>query len=410
MPIRQNVLNLSGGDVAKLRRGFAKLQTYPYDDKRGFLFWAGKHGYPDFWCGQHHTPDFLTWHRAYLRAFELALQDAIGDADFGLPYWDWTATGTTALPDVCLEPTYTDEAGAVVPNPLQRTRIVFLPNIDEWTTREDDPPLWWLNEAATQAKDSVALSGYDAMQSLLESGHDGLHGWVGGSMGSVTTAAFDPIFWFHHSNVDRLWATWQDDHPNATIPPEVLQGSLVGFPLSGAQVLDYRALGYSYAATAGNQPVLTEIDVLTAAGKPLSMDFPLPPAGFRSAELVLAQIRHPRDSLQVRIFLDAPDADIATPTSAPAFAGSRFVFGHGDCAGSDSGHCDWRKVRGPLDPRGPHHMKPFDLRVDLGNELRRVAPVGAGTVNVTLVVLDATGDPVPADRLKFETMQLVTKD
>lgn len=22
-------------------------------------------------------------------------------------------------------------------------------------------------------------------------------------------AAFDPIFWVHHANVDRLWASWQ---------------------------------------------------------------------------------------------------------------------------------------------------------------------------------------------------------
>ncbi len=51
--------------------------------------------------------------------------------------------------------------------------------------------------------------------------HNAVHGAVGGSfrqadgsegdglMGSVETAAFDPIFWVHHANVDRLWTIWE---------------------------------------------------------------------------------------------------------------------------------------------------------------------------------------------------------
>ena len=27
-------------------------------------------------------------------------------------------------------------------------------------------------------------------------------------MSDVTTAAFDPIFWVHHCNIDRLWSLW----------------------------------------------------------------------------------------------------------------------------------------------------------------------------------------------------------
>ena len=36
----------------------------------------------------------------------------------------------------------------------------------------------------------------------------GAIGSARGSMGSVLTAAFDPIFWVHHANIDRLWAEW----------------------------------------------------------------------------------------------------------------------------------------------------------------------------------------------------------
>jgi hypothetical protein len=36
----------------------------------------------------------------------------------------------------------------------------------------------------------------------------GVIGEVAGAMADVPTAAFDPIFWVHHSNIDRLWVEW----------------------------------------------------------------------------------------------------------------------------------------------------------------------------------------------------------
>ena len=43
--------------------------------------------------------------------------------------------------------------------------------------------------------------------------HNAIHAWTGGSepysMSSLHYTSFDPMFWFHHSEVDRLWAVWQ---------------------------------------------------------------------------------------------------------------------------------------------------------------------------------------------------------
>ena len=36
----------------------------------------------------------------------------------------------------------------------------------------------------------------------LEDVHDGIHGWVGGSMSSVGIASYDPIFYAHHCMID----------------------------------------------------------------------------------------------------------------------------------------------------------------------------------------------------------------
>ncbi|KAF2740941.1 Di-copper centre-containing protein [Polyplosphaeria fusca] len=45
----------------------------------------------------------------------------------------------------------------------------------------------------------------------LEDCHNSIHVATGGggNMGSVPIAAFDPIFWLHHCNIDRLFAIWQ---------------------------------------------------------------------------------------------------------------------------------------------------------------------------------------------------------
>ena len=33
-------------------------------------------------------------------------------------------------------------------------------------------------------------------------------------MGDLTVAAFDPLFWLHHANVDRVFAIWQTIYPD----------------------------------------------------------------------------------------------------------------------------------------------------------------------------------------------------
>ena len=52
--------------------------------------------------------------------------------------------------------------------------------------------------------------------------HNAVHGQVGGASGWMNDpdqAAQDPIFWLHHTNIDRLWAVWvRSGHANPTDP------------------------------------------------------------------------------------------------------------------------------------------------------------------------------------------------
>ncbi|KAF3921366.1 Tyrosinase [Dactylellina cionopaga] len=48
----------------------------------------------------------------------------------------------------------------------------------------------------------------------LEQVHNTVHDYTGGAghMGNIPVAAFDPIFWIHHSNIDRWIAIWEKLH------------------------------------------------------------------------------------------------------------------------------------------------------------------------------------------------------
>jgi tyrosinase len=52
-----------------------------------------------------------------------------------------------------------------------------------------------------------AIGGFN--QDLDNGLHGNVHVMVGGpkNMGFIPDAAQDPIFWMHHCNIDRLWAS-----------------------------------------------------------------------------------------------------------------------------------------------------------------------------------------------------------
>ncbi|KAI5777171.1 hypothetical protein EDC01DRAFT_429778 [Geopyxis carbonaria] len=74
-------------------------------------------------------------------------------------------------------------------------------------------------------------SDYDSLEAI----HDWLHGAVGGDMGSVAHAAFDPIFMLHHTNVDRLGALWQALHPKLAKSWETFEGDSSTFWTEGTK-------------------------------------------------------------------------------------------------------------------------------------------------------------------------------
>jgi len=65
---------------------------------------------------------------------------------------------------------------------------------------------------------------FNTFSNQLEGIHNTIHVTVGGSspaghMSTIDYAAFDPIFWLHHANVDRLTAMYQAAHPGVYLTP-----------------------------------------------------------------------------------------------------------------------------------------------------------------------------------------------
>jgi tyrosinase len=259
---RQNVDALSASDLQLLRSGIAKAMTVA--DNRGYQFFAGEHGIPQFRC-QHGTPLFLPWHRAYLYTLELTFRDLT--PGFTLAYWDWTSEQShgAGIPTA-----YTDATGGDGnPNPLlwgaadisgqmierlqqnPQTADVFDFSVTPpRTLRQPDDPSGL--PSADQVQAIIAESStFSDFSQRIEDVHNSVHGWAGGAMGVVPTAAFDPVFWAHHTMIDRLWYLWQLAHPGAGVPSSIQSSALDGFTLTVAETLDIHNLGYEYALKAG---------------------------------------------------------------------------------------------------------------------------------------------------------------
>ena len=105
------------------------------------------------------------------------------------------------------------------------------------------PPRWLINQI-------LDLGDFNDFQSQLESIHDFVHVWIGGITAEIPWAAFDPLFWAHHSMIDRLWRLWQLRHPRGGPPTELLGAPLPPMRMTVADTLSVTALGYEYASAA----------------------------------------------------------------------------------------------------------------------------------------------------------------
>ncbi|KVF93361.1 Polyphenol oxidase, central domain-containing protein [Cynara cardunculus var. scolymus] len=226
-------------------------------------------GYPDKELQVHNCWLFFPFHRWYLYFFERILGKLINDPTFGLPYWNWDNPSGMSMPGFFEGKTLPSNDPAISP-PLNPAFDAFrnvdhLPpailDIDYNNTASADFTCvqqigsnlsLMYKQMITNSPNSETffggkfIAGDDPIsiqnsKGPMESGvHTAAHIWVGNprmpnneDMGNFYSLGWDPLFYTHHANVDRMWKIWKDlkgpDYPDHTEPtdPDWLNASYV---------------------------------------------------------------------------------------------------------------------------------------------------------------------------------------
>lgn len=215
----------------------------------------------------HGGPAFFPWHREYLVRFENDLQ-AI-DASVNLPYWDWTSANLNSAGTESL--IWRDD---FMGGPGQAgTGLVNTGPFAAWALRRNAFNIFGFPGTGGTIAGFMASPNYTTFRQV-EGPHGAAHVWVGGFVGNASIAPRDPVFWLIHSNVDRLWAEWINQHSGTpgfqpflplsggaqghnvndtmwpwnggTVPFGVLPWTVAPEAVRPADLPDHRILGYHY--------------------------------------------------------------------------------------------------------------------------------------------------------------------
>jgi len=178
----------------------------------------------------HDTAAFLSWHRYFIHVYESALRDQCGYTGH-LTYWNWGLDWE----DITKSPVWDTETGfggnghgeiavgdgrCLTDGPFANFQALYFgaKNQTHCLSRGfrsgADLDVECGQKIRPDALEKVLrLPDYDALNIGIEHGpHDAIPHGVRGDFIKVT-APYDPVFFLHHTQLDRLWWTWQQEDP-----------------------------------------------------------------------------------------------------------------------------------------------------------------------------------------------------
>ena len=188
------------------------------------------------WDNCTHSPSgkekihFLVWHRLYIWHFEKIVRKLSGKKDFALPYWAYTNNNSS---------------DKIMPS-LLRDQKSSLYESCRFDSVNNGFPISGETERALDMTKLMTYTDYKSFcLSINAAPHGAMHDYIGagndttgllqfnnpitnsisntGLMGWVPTAGFDPVFWLHHSNIDRVWQQWTNSENGKMITLEELK-------------------------------------------------------------------------------------------------------------------------------------------------------------------------------------------
>ncbi|KAL5092409.1 hypothetical protein Trisim1_001661 [Trichoderma cf. simile WF8] len=256
----------------------SKLDSH---DPYSFFQIAGIHGAPyieynkaggktgDGWVGYcpHGEDIFISWHRPYVLLFEQALVSIAkgiangypasvratyqaAAASLRAPYWDWAADSTVPACTVpnTLKINVPNGSGTKSVDYTNPLRTFYYPHIamtgsygdfngggQDHTIRCPSPQQnypntananlaarpykSWIYDVLTNSQNFADFASTSGPGINVEQIHNAIHwdGACGNQFLAPDYSGFDPLFFMHHSNVDRMWAFWEAIMPNSPI-------------------------------------------------------------------------------------------------------------------------------------------------------------------------------------------------
>jgi tyrosinase len=168
----------------------------------------------------HASTFFLPWHRAYLSWFESTVRAVTNTASWGLPYWDYSNPTSTKFRKV--PPEFTVEKrtvnGQLIANSLfiSGRGLTMPPDDTDVVTALADP----MFVRPLPESGFGGVENFGSFGLIEDRPHNQIHMAIGALMSRTTTAAQDPIFWLHHSNIDRLWEVWRQLPGSMDLPTQ----------------------------------------------------------------------------------------------------------------------------------------------------------------------------------------------
>ncbi|KAF5944444.1 hypothetical protein HYC85_018521 [Camellia sinensis] len=190
--------------IAKFSKALQLMKSLPDDDPRSFKQQSNIHcaycdgayhqvGFPGTELQVHDSWIFFPFHRFYLYFFEKILGTLLDDPAFAILFWNW---------DSPTDPKNVDEEKQKSRNLTIMYRQVVsggkMPRLFLGSSycAGDDPDLG-AGSLENIPHGPVHICCGDRTQPNLE------------DMGNFYSAGWDPIFYGHHANVDRIWTVWK---------------------------------------------------------------------------------------------------------------------------------------------------------------------------------------------------------
>jgi len=176
----------------------------------------------------HYTPAFIAWHRMFLDIYERTLQENCG-YDGHLAYWDWSLDWQ----DMAKSPIWDGETGfggngdkngeksvayghCVTDGPFANLTVQYFGTeygahcLSRGFIHGDRLDRVFGSKVRPEALEAVLLEpDYESFNLKLEEGpHNAIPRAIRGDFFRVT-APNDPVFFLHHTQLDRMWWMWQ---------------------------------------------------------------------------------------------------------------------------------------------------------------------------------------------------------